>query len=96
MQTTHRLELHADMIDRLLEHYCAWREECAEVHAAYDRFSDAPVPDRALAYAAYVAAVDREDAAAWMYAVQVDLVSSRIGAEPYGDATLLPGFVATR
>jgi hypothetical protein len=96
MQTTRRLELHADMIDRLLEHYCAWREECAEVQAAYERFSTAPMEDQGLAYAAYVAALDREDAAAWMYAVQINLVSSRVTAEPYGDATLLQGFAATR
>ncbi len=96
MQATNALERHAELIDRLLEFYCAWREECAEVHAAYQRFSDASVPDRALAYAAYVAALDREDAAALMYAVQVDLVASRLSGESNGDAALLQGFVAAR
>ncbi len=81
------------MIDRLLEFYCEWREECAEVHAAYERFSNAVAADRALAYAAYIAALDREDTAAWMYAVQISHVSSRIGGGRGGETALLRGFL---
>jgi hypothetical protein len=89
MQSSGSLELHAELIDRLLECYCAWREECAEVHAAYRSFSCAPPPDRALAYAACVAALDREDAAAWMYMVYVSVVKSHIVGESRNDDRLL-------
>jgi hypothetical protein len=72
--------LHNAAVDRLLEFYCAWREECAHVHAAYMRLSTASQSDRTLAFAAYMAALDREAAAADMYLGQVSRVSSGIAS----------------
>ncbi len=68
-----------DLVDRLLELYCDWRTECTEVPAAYERFSSAPACDRELAFAAYGAALDREQSAAELYAAQVRLVASLAG-----------------
>ena len=67
-------KIHPDLVDHLIRLYCDWREECAEVAAAYDRFSRAEPGDRALAHAAYVAALDREEAAARTYGYHVELI----------------------
>jgi hypothetical protein len=89
MLTSNSLDVHADMIDRLLELYCAWREECAHLDVAYRRFSIASPPDRPLAFAAYIAALDREESAARVYADQIDHVSSRVRAEARSGTALL-------
>jgi hypothetical protein len=74
-------EVHPDLlVDRMIEAYCDWRTDCAEVHAAYARFLEAPACDRAAAFAAYTAAVDREQCACETYARQVRLVASGCAA----------------
>ena len=67
-----------DLVDRLMlmSLYCEWRNECAEVTAASDRFSHGPLPERAVAFAAYVAALDREQCAADAYASHISLARS--------------------
>lgn len=67
-------QVRAEVIDRLIELYCDWREECAQVHATYERFSSAAADSRSLAFAAYTAALDREAAASRSYEVQVNRV----------------------
>jgi hypothetical protein len=57
-----------NVIDDVMDAYVEWREECAEVEYAYGRWSTAPPADAALAFAAYVAALDREDRASTSYA----------------------------
>jgi hypothetical protein len=47
--------------------YAEWRMSCASVWAAYRQWSNALGTDARLAYAAYTAALDREDAAARVY-----------------------------
>jgi hypothetical protein len=64
-----------ELVDRLIDLYCDWRTECAEVLAAYRRFTAAPAGDRALAYAVYGAALDREESAAEEYARHLMLVA---------------------
>jgi hypothetical protein len=91
MLTSRSFDLHADMIDQLLEFYCAWREECVHVDAAYWGFSVASPPDRALAHAAYIAALDREESAARVYADQISRVSDRVRADAQREALLLQG-----
>lgn len=66
-----------DLIDRMIELYCDWRTDCAEVRAAYERFRHASRTDRAGAFAAYIAALDREQAACESYAEQVRLIESQ-------------------
>jgi hypothetical protein len=52
------------LADEFLESYVSWREEAAAVRGAYDRWRVAHLPDLPLAYAAYRAALDREEHAA--------------------------------
>jgi hypothetical protein len=70
-------EIRTDLIDRLIELYCDWRTGCWDVRAAYERFSDAPAPDRAVAFAAYAAALDQEESACEAYAAQIRAIQSR-------------------
>lgn len=62
-------------IDVLLERYVSWHEQCAAVGRAYRRWDHCDRDERQLAYAAYVAALDREEYAARDYADQLELVS---------------------
>jgi hypothetical protein len=56
------------MVDEALEGYVEWREECARVWDAYHRWLSAAPIDAALAFGAYLAAVDREERASQVYA----------------------------
>ena len=47
--------------------YAEWRMSWASVRASYGQWSNAPRTDAHIAYAAYTAALDREDAAARAY-----------------------------
>ena len=67
-----------DLVDLMMDLYCDWRTECAQVQAAYERFSGAWPSDRALAFAGYTAALDREEAACEAYAEQLSLITSHI------------------
>jgi hypothetical protein len=60
--------VHRLAVDELLEGYVSWREACGAVWLAYERWIGSDRGDRALAYAAYVAALDREERAARTYA----------------------------
>jgi hypothetical protein len=62
-------------IDALFELYVSWREECHTVWQAYGWWVDSGSRQRTLAYAGYVAALDREEQAARAYADQSALVS---------------------
>ena len=66
-----------DLIDRLIELYCDWRTRCAEVQAAYEQFLGASSAGRAGAFAAYMAALDREQSACELYAGQIRLIQGR-------------------
>jgi hypothetical protein len=48
--------------------YAEWRFSCTEVRAAYRYWSGARRAQQELAHSAYMAALDREDAAAHVYA----------------------------
>lgn len=52
-----------------MDSYVEWREESETVEAAYERWSESERPQRRLAYAAYRAALDREEKAAAAYRV---------------------------
>jgi hypothetical protein len=70
-----------DQVDRLIELYCDWRIEASIVRGAYGRFSEADAADRTLAFAAYLAALDRERAASDAYAEQIRLILAAGAAE---------------
>lgn len=63
--------------DELIALYCDWREECALVQASYDRFAASNASDRVLAFAAFAAALEREESAARAYADHISVITSR-------------------
>jgi hypothetical protein len=74
------IHIRRDVVDRLIELYCDWRTVCADVQASYERFLDTSAYERDMAFAAYRAALDREQATSEAYARQVRLVESRCSA----------------
>jgi hypothetical protein len=73
-----QVEISPDLVDRLIDLYCDWRAERADVQAAYERFRDAPAADRIIAFAAYRAALDREQSACEAYAAQVRFIQRQL------------------
>jgi hypothetical protein len=70
------------LVDEAMDAYVDWREECAEVWDAYERWARAPKIDAAGAFAAYRAALDREESASHAYA---DLLCIAGGKGSIGD-----------
>jgi hypothetical protein len=70
-------EIHPEVVDRLMELYCDWRTACWDVRSAYERFLDAPAPERAVAFAAYTAELDQEESACEAYAAHIQAIQSR-------------------
>ena len=54
--------------DEIIDLYLAWREEAAAVADAYALWADATADDKAARFAAFTAAIDREEAAVRSYA----------------------------
>jgi hypothetical protein len=59
------------LIDACIESYVEWREGCADLHGAYQRWTGSVSRDRDLAFLAYRAALDREEKAALVYELLV-------------------------
>jgi hypothetical protein len=57
--------------DALIDLYVEWREECSSVQLAYERWAEACRADHAAAFAAYNAALDREERASDIYAALI-------------------------
>src|SRR5262249_16702137 len=57
-----------EVVDAAIDAYVRRREECADVHGAYQRWLGAEKGDYMLASSAYLAALDREEIAANVYA----------------------------
>ena len=57
-----------EIVDDAVIAYVEWREECLEVWNAYAWWASAPSEDVRRAHAAYRGALDREEAAAKVYA----------------------------
>ncbi len=66
-----RSERERELIDALVDAYVDWREEAAATELAYRAWGDAAGADKALAFAAYLTALDREEYAADCYATAV-------------------------
>jgi len=62
------------LVDEAVLAYVQWREECATVWATYSRWTSAAAEDARGAHAAYRAGLDREEAAAKVYASLVERV----------------------
>ena len=54
--------------DEIVDLYLDWREEAAAVADAYAKWADAPADEKGPCFAVYLAAIDREEAAARSYA----------------------------
>lgn len=63
------------LIDAVMDGYVAWREESAAVRAAYGDWHRAPADEAEPAYAAYGAALDREERAADAYRRLISLAN---------------------
>jgi hypothetical protein len=72
-------QLDRQLVDEAIEAYVDWREECADVWDAFDRWASAPGVDAAAAFSAYRAALDREECASHAYATLVALIRGRQG-----------------
>jgi hypothetical protein len=66
------------LVDEMVAAYAEWREECANVRAAYDRWSCADAADEPLAFGAYQSALDKEEKASQEYAALVASVGERV------------------
>jgi hypothetical protein len=53
--------------DEFVECYGRWREESTAVRLSYDRWRDSESDVESIAYAVYIAALDREERAADVY-----------------------------
>jgi hypothetical protein len=68
------------LVDEALERYLAWRAESEAVDAAYGAWSRAPAAQGALSFAAYSAALDREERAATVYGAVIRRLEGLLGA----------------
>ena len=59
------------LVDEAIDAYVDWQEECLFVWDAYCRWAGAPQADATLAFAAYAAALDREERASAFYAGRI-------------------------
>jgi hypothetical protein len=63
----------------LIQCYLSWCEACHAVRQTYRRWADSTPAERCLAYSRYVAALDREEQAARIYADQIERLSGISG-----------------
>ena len=62
------------LVDGLIESWVCWRQACEDVRSAYERWGQHKAAQRALAFASYRAALEREDQAARVYSMHVEQV----------------------
>jgi hypothetical protein len=78
------LSLHARrLVDDTVLAYVEWREECAAVWECYERWAITPGWEAARAQAAYRAALDREEAAAVVYAHRLERLGELLPSSPW-------------
>ena len=76
--------LHERLVDEAFERYLEWRDECATLDAAYRNWSNAPACDGTFAFAAYSAALEREERAAAQYRALIDAGERLLGSRGRG------------
>ena len=72
------LELAAGLADEMLAYYMDWRADAAAAADAYRVWQCAPAAREAEHFAAYMAALDKEEAAAARYAMVVKAVDRAV------------------
>jgi len=70
--------MHENLLDEALERYLDWRMECESVDEAYGNWSAA---EGELRFAAYRAALDREEWAATLYGAVIERLERLVGTE---------------
>ncbi len=75
-----KTRIRPEVIDGLMEIYVDWREECLGLTTAYERWLHALAPERDLAFAAYRAALDREEQASAVYADRLVRIERELAA----------------
>ena len=70
-------EVDRRLLGEAIKAYVDWREECAAVWDAFDRWGSATAVDAAAAFSAYGAALDREECAAHAYAGWLARIATR-------------------
>jgi hypothetical protein len=70
------------LVDEVIDRYVAWRAECEAVRAAYQAWSRETGSDRVLWFAAFNAALDREECAAEAYSACITQLSWFLWANP--------------
>jgi len=60
------------LADRAFQHYLEWRDETTTVERSYGNWIRAAGGERRFAFAAYMAALDREERAALRYGAAID------------------------
>jgi hypothetical protein len=73
--------LREQLIDEAFARYLDWLAESEAVNAAYRVWSRAPRTDGALPFAAYGAALDREERAATVYRAVIDRIEQLFSGE---------------
>jgi hypothetical protein len=63
--------------DEFLESYVCWREACEDVRIAYRRWASCASGERALGFAAYRAALEREERASGIHSDRVWRLGAR-------------------
>jgi hypothetical protein len=71
-------ERRSALADAFVDSWVFWREASEDVRSAYRWWSESARPDRALAFAGYRAAVDREQHAANIHADRAERVRALI------------------
>jgi hypothetical protein len=64
--------------DEFLESYICWREACEDVRSAYGRWATCASGERALGFAAYRAALEREELASGIHSDWVRSLGARM------------------
>lgn len=72
-----RSPLSEQLVDDVIDSYVMWREEAAGVGEAYDSWTIARGDGGSLMFAAYLAALDREERAAGEYQRFVDMADAQ-------------------
>ena len=79
MSREHNGWLQGAVVDAVVDAYIDWRTQAAAVARAHRRWNEAPTDDRTLAFAAFSAALDREERAADLFAELVGCAERTAG-----------------
>ena len=80
LDTSSRTTVGRALTDELFERYTLWRNQSSAVQHSYEAWVSSDGPDRDLAYAGYLAALDQEELAAEAYRDQLAWIRTLSGS----------------